>query len=142
MKVTTIWRNYRSRGYKSIIIAIALWVVMCAGVFFLSPLSLGYYDYVAEMTSRTNIIITVIHAIFLLALMVYPMWEYLMRFHRPRGTFDRYKWYIPFIVSIASFVIVVFILDAASGTMGWVTLVEFVGLCLVAVLPRFIFPAQ
>lgn len=143
-KNKTVWNNYRPNGIKSIVIALLIWVAVGVGIWFLIP-KLSWFSLVAggeDIELRIRVIRLIILEVTQLILMIWPMIEYLFAFHRVTTIRDKYKWYLPFAIMICVSFVAILIVNAATLTTGWITLIQMVGILAVICIPRFLFPPQ
>lgn len=145
-------KNRPDLAVKTIIIAMLVWVAVCTAVWFIGKHNLEtnaakllgattFFDIggaLEEVIIRLTLYTTIVLGIVQLLLMIWPMLEYLFKFHKAVGMKAKYKWYVCPVASSILGLIVIVIADAVVFQFGWITLVQLAGLLAVIFIPRLI----
>lgn len=148
----TVWNNFRSNGIKSIVISLITWMLVGVAIWFLLPslfqkemledVNASLSSQVKSVDLEWRLIRTIVLLVVQLGLMVWPMIEYLFVFHHQKNIHDKYKWYVPFILMICVCIPIILIADAVILAVGWITLIQILGILIVICIPRFLFPPR
>ena len=145
-------KNRVDLAVKSLILALVIWVAVCVAVWFIGRHNLEVntarllgvslrFDVTGageEILTRLTLYTTLVLGILQLLLMIWPMLEYLFKFHKAVGMKASYKWYIcPVAASIIGLLVIV-IADAVVFQLGWITLIQLAGLLAVIFIPRVV----
>lgn len=140
----SVWKDFRSKGIISIVISIFVWIAVGIGTWLILksyiPSYYYSYHYTSEIINGIILKITLILSAIQLLLMIWPMCEYLFKFHYLTNMMDSYKWYLPFAIMTAVSLIVILITNKIFGVVGWITLLQIVGIMVVICVPRFLLP--
>ncbi len=123
--IMRFWKANRSRGICSIMLALLSWAAFSVVVYFVGDGS----SYLADVLILCGI---------QLALMIWPMIEYLWFFHRVSSMHDRYKWYIWAVAMTVVSLIVIFTIDGYLSHVGLETILSIVQVLLVIFIPRLV----
>lgn len=140
----SIWKDFRSKGIMSIVISIFTWIAVGIGTWLILKSYIPSYYYLYNYTEKiiNGIImkITLILSFVQLLLMIWPICEYLFKFHYLTNMMDNYKWYLPFTIMIVVSLITILIVNKIFMVIGWTTLLQIVGIMIVICVPRFLLP--
>lgn len=104
------------------------------GVTAITPESIGEAS--KEIINKLCLYRTLILGILEVLLMIWPMLEYWLCFHKAVGMRDNYKWYVPVVIMCIISLIAIVIADAIVLALGWITLVSLLIILAVIFIPR------
>ena len=104
------------------------------GVTAITPESIGEAS--KEIINKLCLYRTLILGILEVLLMIWPMLEYWLSFHKAVGMRDNYKWYVPVVIMCIISLIAIVIADAIVLALGWITLVSLLIILAVIFIPR------
>ena len=145
-------QNRTDVAVKTIIIAALIWIGMCVAVWFIAKHNLEAYTVKLlgvselfdvggakdEIITRITLYTTIILGVVQLLLMLWPMLEYLFKFHKAVGIKDHYKWFVCPVASLIIGLVTIVIADAVVFQLGWITLLQLVALAAVIFIPRVV----
>lgn len=137
VKTKNVWRHFPSKRNKSIAIFLIVWLLTSVGTWFLLP---KFFD--VKILSSIHVIRVVVLSLVHLAVMIYPMWEYLFKYHIKTMVADKYLRYIPIILSFIIAISVFTLIDTIMFAFGWITLIQMAGFAIVVFVPRFALPPK